>query len=400
MTSTSIPTFPFDRPVPTEPSPMLSELRNSCPVAPIELPSGHTAWLVTRFDDVKGVLSDKRFSCRAAAHPSSPPFVPFVQLCPSLLSIDGPQHTAARRLLAQGLNPGFIARMRPVVQQIVDNALDDLAAAEPPVDFQEIVSVPIGEQLMAKLLGVEPETVHELAAHVDAAMSVCEIGDEEVSRRWSALCTMVIDILHRKLAEPGDDLLSTIAQANRQQSTMTDEQVVGMLLTVVIGGVDTPIAVITNGLASLLHHRDQYERLVEDPGRVARAVEEIVRFNPATEIEHLRVVTEDVVIAGTALSAGSPAFTSITSANRDSDQFLDPDEFDVERNPNEHIAFGYGPHACPASAYSRMCLTTFFTSLTQRFSQLQLARPFEDLERRGKGLHSVGIKELLVTWPT
>lgn len=98
MTSTSIPTFPFDRPVPTEPSPMLSELRNSCPVAPIELPSGHTAWLVTRFDDVKGVLSDKRFSCRAAAHPSSPPFVPFVQLCPSLLSIDGPQHTAARRL--------------------------------------------------------------------------------------------------------------------------------------------------------------------------------------------------------------------------------------------------------------------------------------------------------------
>lgn len=118
MTSTSIPTFPFDRPVPTEPSPMLSELRNSCPVAPIELPSGHTAWLVTRFDDVKGVLSDKRFSCRAAAHPSSPPFVPFVQLCPSLLSIDGPQHTAARRLLAQGLNPGFIARMRPVVQQI------------------------------------------------------------------------------------------------------------------------------------------------------------------------------------------------------------------------------------------------------------------------------------------
>lgn len=195
MTSTSIPTFPFDRPVPTEPSPMLSELRNSCPVAPIELPSGHTAWLVTRFDDVKGVLSDKRFSCRAAAHPSSPPFVPFVQLCPSLLSIDGPQHTAARRLLAQGLNPGFIARMRPVVQQIVDNALDDLAAAEPPVDFQEIVSVPIGEQLMAKLLGVEPETVHELAAHVDAAMSVCEIGDEEVSRRWSALCTMVIDIL-------------------------------------------------------------------------------------------------------------------------------------------------------------------------------------------------------------
>lgn len=400
MTSTSIPTFPFDRPVPTEPSPMLSELRNSCPVAPIELPSGHTAWLVTRFDDVKGVLSDKRFSCRAAAHPSSPPFVPFVQLCPSLLSIDGPQHTAARRLLAQGLNPGFIARMRPVVQQIVDNALDDLAAAEPPVDFQEIVSVPIGEQLMAKLLGVEPETVHELAAHVDAAMSVCEIGDEEVSRRWSALCTMVIDILHRKLAEPGDDLLSTIAQANRQQSTMTDEQVVGMLLTVVIGGVDTPIAVITNGLASLLHHRDQYERLVEDPGRVARAVEEIVRFNPATEIEHLRVVTEDVVIAGTALSAGSPAFTSITSANRDSDQFLDPDEFDVERNPNEHIAFGYGPHACPASAYSRMCLTTFFTSLTQRFPQLQLARPFEDLERRGKGLHSVGIKELPVTWPT
>lgn len=326
--------------------------------------------------------------------------MPFVQLCPSLLSIDGPQHTAARRLLAQGLNPGFIARMRPVVQQIVDNALDDLAAAEPPVDFQEIVSVPIGEQLMAKLLGVEPETVHELAAHVDAAMSVCEIGDEEVSRRWSALCTMVIDILHRKLAEPGDDLLSTIAQANRQQSTMTDEQVVGMLLTVVIGGVDTPIAVITNGLASLLHHRDQYERLVEYPGRVARAVEEIVRFNPATEIEHLRVVTEDVVIAGTALSAGSPAFTSITSANRDSDQFLDPDEFDVERNPNEHIAFGYGPHACPASAYSRMCLTTFFTSLTQRFPQLQLARPFEDLERRGKGLHSVGIKELLVTWPT
>lgn len=153
MTSTSIPTFPFDRPVPTEPSPMLSELRNSCPVAPIELPSGHTAWLVTRFDDVKGVLSDKRFSCRAAAHPSSPPFVPFVQLCPSLLSIDGPQHRGPPSARA-GPKSGFIARMRPVVQQIVDNALDDLAAAEPPVDFQEIVSVPIGEQLMAKLLGV------------------------------------------------------------------------------------------------------------------------------------------------------------------------------------------------------------------------------------------------------
>lgn len=397
--SGEVPRFPFPRPVPTEPSPVLGELRSSCPVAQIELPSGHPAWLVTRYDDVKALLSDARFSCAEAARPEAPHFVPFVQLCRSLLSIDAPEHTVARKLLGRGLNAGFIERLRPTLQRIVDDCLDEMAAVPPPIDFMQAVNIPFAVAVMAELLGVTTGVVAELRNHLDAAISIDEVAEDEIARRWAELSDMVGTQLEHKLANPADDLLSTIATAHRAEQAMTDSEVVGMILSLVTPGVVTPIVQITNGLATLLRHRDQYEALVRDPSLVPSAVEEILRFNAPVEVDHLRITTEDVVLDDTLIPAGSSVFPSITSADRDERRFSAPDEFNIERNPNPHIAFGHGPHACPASALARMFLTIFFGTLVERFPGLELASSFDDLARRAEGLHSVDVKELLITWP-
>jgi cytochrome P450 len=253
---------------------------------------------------------------------------------------------------------------------------------------------------MAALLGVETEIVHELRAHLDAAISISQMSGEEIADKWSKLQATVSVMLNRKLAEPGDDLFSTIALEHRKRNTMTEAQLTGLVLTLLTAGVLTPIAQITNGLATLLRNRDQYELLVQKPSLIPLAVEEVLRYNSTVEIDHLRVLTDDVEIAGVQLPSGSPVFTSITSANRDSAQFSAPDEFNIVRSPNPHIAFGYGPHACPAASFSRMFLVAFYSFLVGRFPDLQLATSFEDLQRRGPGLHSVEIEQLLVTWAT
>lgn len=393
-----IPKFPFDRPVPTEPSPVLGELRRTCPVAPIELPSGDPAWVVTRYDDVKTLLSDARFSCAEAARPTAPHFVPFVQLSRSLLSIDGPEHAAARRLLARGLNAGFIARFEPTLQNLVDRSLDAMQAHRPPVDFMTTVNIPFAEAVMAELLGISAQEVAELRNHLDAAISISEVADTELVRRWTELCDSANALLARKRATPGDDLLSAIVHAHTSDDTVTDTDVVGVILSLITPGVVTPIVQITNGLATLLHHHTQYGALVHNPDLVPSAVEEILRFNAPVEVDHLRVTTTDVTIADTPLPAGSSVFPSITAANRDERQFDAPEDFDIHRAPNPHIAFGHGPHACPASALARVYLNVFFRTLVRRFPTLALATRWEDLARRAPGLHSVDVRELLVTW--
>lgn len=392
--------FPFERPTPTEPSLILAQARAGCPVAQMELPSGNVVWLITRYNDVKKALSDPRFSCAEAAKPSAPHFVPFVQLCPSLFSIDPPEHTIARRILAHGLNPGFVQRMKPVVERIIETTFSETLTASPPIDFKKVVNAPFAERIMAELLGVETEVVHGIRAHLDAAISINQLDDDEIAYRWSRLEADVVGLLNRKLADPGDDLLSTIALENRCQNAMNEAQITGLVLTLLTAGVLTPIAQITNGLATLLRHRDQYERLVQDPSLIPLAVEEVLRFNSTVEIDHLRVLTDDVELAGVEMPAGSGVFTSITSANRDSERFSAPDDFNALRSPNPHIAFGYGPHACPAAPFSRMFLIAFYTALVRQFPDLRLATSFEDLRRRGPGLHSVEIEQLLITWST
>ncbi|MCD2157885.1 cytochrome P450 [Rhodococcus cerastii] len=390
--------FPFPRPVPTEPSPVLGQLRGRCPVAEIELPSGDPAWVVTRYQDVKDLLADPRFSCAAAAHPDAPHFVPFVQLSRSLLSIDGAEHSAARRLLARGLNPGFITRFTPTLERIVDRCLDTMAASGPPIDFLTAVNIPFAEAVMAELLGVSTEVVVELRRHLDAAISISEVTDTEITRLWSELSTLVQAQLADKRAHPGDDLLSTITRTDHPGPTMTETEVIGIVLSILTPGVVTPIVQITNGLATLLHHRQQYLALVQDRTLVPAAVEEILRFNAPVEVDHLRMTTTEVTLAGTTLPAHSAVFPSITAANRDERRFEAPDEFDIHRRPNPHIAFGHGPHACPASSLARVFLTIFFDALVHRFPDLALAGDWDDLTRRAPGLHSVDVEELLLTW--
>lgn len=402
MTSKCALSFPFERTSPLAPSASLAEVRSGCPAAEIELASGDPAWLVARYDDVERVLADPRFSRAAAASPVSPHFAPFTQLYRGLLFIDGFEHQVARQVLAQALSPELVGRVRTRLQRVIDTTLDVMADALPPIDFLQVVDVGFGQRLLAELLGVEPDVLHTLRGHLVAAMSITEVWDGEITRRWSQLSTMVDELLRGKLADPGDDLLTAIAGIHHQRPVMNADQLVALVLSLVIPGVVDPIGSVTTGVMALLHHRDQYARLVEAPDLVPSGVEELLRFSAAIELDHPRVVTKSALLGGVALSAGTQVFTSITAANRDPFHFVNPDVLDVGRTPNRHLAFGHGPHRCPAMPFVRTFLTDFLTALVGRFRDLQLALPLEELRmyRRPNGSRRVCVEQLLVTWAT
>lgn len=402
MASQSALSFPFDRTSPLDPSAILAEARSGCPAAEMEYPSGHLAWLVARYDDVKRVMADRRFSCAAAASPASAHFIPFTQAYRGLLFIDGPEHRAARELLSQALNDEVLERVRPRTQRIIDATLDVLADAVPPVDLLRVVDVWFGQRLLAELLGVDPDVVNTLRARLTTAMSITEAGDREIIRHWSQLSTAICELLQGKLIDPADDLLTAITHIDRQRPVLNGDQLVALILSLIMPGVSDPVGSITMGTLSLLRHRDQYERLVKDLELVPSGVEELLRFSAAIEIDHPRMVTEGTVFFGVPLSAGASVITSISAANRDPTQFADPNVLDVGRTPNRHLGFGFGPHHCPAMRFSRMLLIDFFTALVSRFPLLQLATPFDDLRvyRRPNGLRRVCVEQLLVTWPT
>lgn len=367
--------FPFD------PPPEYASLRRESPVIRVSCPTGLDAWLVSSYAGVREVLGDgRRFTARPgqAAHvlasfdPDSPVDGQFSRL-------DGPEHIRIRRNFApQVSHARRLAELRPLVQEIVDEAVDRLATARQPFELHIDFSRWITTAVIAELIGVPPDQrylLHDAAtALFDTATSTAGL-----QQALDPLFGYLYGLVTARRAEPGDDVLSRmIVHGAGGDRPLSDDELVMMNAGLLIAGFDTTASLLSHGLLALLSTPGQWDRLCADPGLAPSATEELVRYL-GVGMGLLRQATEDTTVEGVRIAAGDYVVVAVQSANRDPALHPDGDVLDVARDPGAHIGFGHGAHSCVGQQIARIELTTVLGSLATRVPSLRLGQPLSEI---------------------
>jgi hypothetical protein len=379
-----------------DPYPTYAALRRHDPVHAL----GPGSWLLTRYDDVLAVYRDS-----AASSDKKREFAPkfgdsplFEHHTSSLVFNDPPLHTRVRRLLVGALNQQAIARMESGVATLVDGLLRRLQELPAP-DLIEDFAARIPVDVIGNLLDVPAADRGPLRDWSLAILSALEpVPDAQVLARGNAavdefkayLRTLVAD-RRRRPGDPRFDVLTRLIEGEVGGERLSELELLHNCIFLLNAGHETTTNLIGNGTHALLTHRDQWQRLIDEPSLLGTAVEELLRFESPLQLNN-RVSTAPLRIGDTELPAGSFITLAIGSANRDPAHFPDPDRLDLGRKPNPHLAFGQGAHACAGMNVARLEARIAFGQLLQRFPGLQLrGTPQRDRRIRFRGWRSLPV---------
>ncbi len=385
----SPPQLPMQRDCPLHPPPDYQRLRAQSPVSRFTWPNGVQAWLVTRYADVRAALGDRRLSVDRTASP--PPSLALgrasgVMLPRSLVGMDPPEHTLWRRLIIREMTARRMARLRPRIEEIVDEHLERMARTGPPADLVPAFALPVPSLVICELLGIPPADRAEFQRHTEV-ISAVDSAAGQVQAASSALMGYIGELIAAKRRAPGDDILSHLAQATVDGPAPDSDGALGNGMLLLIAGHETSVV-------TLLDYPDQLRLVREDPALIDRAVEELLRFHAVIQYGLVRRATEDLSIGGQQVQAGDWVVCSLASANRDLASCAgDPAEFRAGREPASHTSFGYGIHQCAGQHLARLELRAALSGLFRRFPGLRLAEPSGQLPFRTDmfvyGLHRV-----------
>ena len=360
---------PVDFPIPMgsfgNPSAEHDRRRAECPISKVRLADGKVANLLLRYDDVDMALRDPDFS-RDVEYMDVPRDADGAPKF--LLNMDAPQHTRLRRLLNPTFTPRTAAKWRPVVQQIVDDLLDRMAEAGPPVNLVEVFATFVPLEVMARLLGV-PEVDRD-RFHSWKGLWLSTEGPVDMAQRAQVageFFVYISQLIASHRDRPGDGLTDLLVSARDEQDRLTEPELVDMIILLLVAGYETVASTISRGMLTLLRHPDQYRALGADQSLVPAAVEELLRVDMPGDGGPLRVATKDVKLPSGTIPEGEIVKIFIPSANRDPEAIPDGDTFDITRSPNPHLAFGAGPHFCLGAPLARVELEIAIGSIAARF---------------------------------
>lgn len=389
--------YPFNEAVELRPDPTALELQEREPVSQVRLPYGGDAWLVTRHADVKTVLGDPRFSRAATLELGAdlPRTFPLHRADANILTMDPPDHTRLRKLVAKGFTARRTELLRARAQEIVDDLLDAMEEQGPPADVVEALALPLPITIICEMLGVPVADRDRFRAWSDAAMSITAFTPEEVLAAAQSLREYIAGLVEDKRANPGDDVLTDLVTAHDGGGSLTATEVVTFGVTLLAAGHETTANQIANFTHTLLANPDKMAELRADPALVPKAVEELLRFTPlGGSAGFPRIATEDVELSGVTVPKGAAVFVDIPSGNRDPEVFERPHELDFHRSANPHVAFGHGVHHCVGAQLARVELQVAVGTLLARFPGLEPAG--EAVFKRGRLVR--GPQSLPVRW--
>jgi cytochrome P450 len=399
-TAGELPKFPMARTAPFDPPPQYAEFRRSMPVVKVSLWNGNHAWLVSRYDDVRQVLADPA-SSSDITHPNYPSQNAGMRVARgnyrSFITMDAPTHTAHRRMLTQEFSVKRMEAMRPAVQRIVDQLLDEMLKGEPHADLVDRFALPLPSLVICDLLGV-PYTDHDFFQDRARILASHKTTPEEAVAVSRELCQDYIgSLIREKDRNPQDDLLSRLVVNHMRPGHLTFDDVVAMSRLLLIAGHETTANTTALGTLLLLQHPEKIEELRNNPALVPNAVEELLRFLDVTHSGRRRVATADMVVAGQLIKAGEGIITLNASANRDESAFPNADVFDIHRDAQHHVAFGYGVHQCLGQNLGRIELQAVFSTLFRRIPTLRLDAPIESLKFK-QDMFVYGVEALPIAW--
>lgn len=370
-----------------DPFPHFAVLREQ---APVRWSNEWNCWVLSRYDDVREVLQDaKRFSNRGRItgllesfyQPEQlEQFDPLIQHYSSgLINDDPPEHTRMRRVLHTVFKPSVIARLRDRIQAEVDRLFD---AAEPgqPFDFVRQFSHPLPVRVIAETFGVPPEDVPLFVkwSHGIVEFQHHAVPPFEVTRRSQEALREMRAYLKEQIAlrrrQPGEDVLSLMVRAEAEVDKLNEEEILGTSVTILNGGHETTTRLLATAVFDLWRYPDQRQRLIEHPELMDTAVEEFLRFSGPFQRD-ARVCKAITEIRGQRIEPGQTLLLLLGAANRDPEQFSEPETLDVGRQPNKHVAFGYGPHNCLGAPLARLETALAIQTLLRRFPRYEPLGP-------------------------
>ena len=373
------------------------------PISKVRLSvSGQDVWWVSRHEDARAVLNDRRFSSDRRKD-NFPLFQNdpetrerFRRQKPSMIGLDGAEHATARRAVVGEFTVKRMAALRPRIQEIVDSFIDRMLASDKPVDLVQALSLPVPSLVICEMLGA-PYEDHEYFQKRSSALISRSTTPQERAVAFEELRDYMDKLITIKESNPGDDLFSRQIERQREEGKLDHEDLVSMGFLLLLAGHETTANMISLGTIGFLSNPDQLAAIKADPSKTPLAVEEMLRYFTIVELVTSRVATEDVEIGGVTIKANDGVVVSGLSANWDPTVFADPDRLDVERGARHHIAFGYGPHQCLGQNLARLELEIVFNTLFRRIPELRLAVPVDDIAFKSDA-NIYGVYELPVTW--
>ncbi|AOS64041.1 cytochrome P450 [Actinoalloteichus hymeniacidonis] len=392
-----VPEYPMPRAqgCPFDPPPELKALQEQGPLVRVRLWDGSTPWLVTRYADQRAVLSNPNVSA-VMSRPGYPRQTEGNGTL-SFISMDDPEHARLRRMVGAAFTVKKVAAMRPAVQKIVDDAIDEMLAGPNPTDLVEAFALPVPSLVICDLLDV-PYSDHDFFQQNSKTLINRNSTPEERAAAIGRLGVYLDGLISKKLVEPGDDLLSNLA-GRIQAGELERQEAASMAVLLLIAGHETTANMIALGTLALLENPEQLAlvRDSDDPKIVTHAVEELLRYLNITHGGRRRVALEDIEVAGQPVRAGEGLIMPNEIANRDPEAFAEPDHIDVTREARHHVAFGFGVHQCLGQPLARLELDIVYRTLYRRVPELRLATDFEKVPFKHDGF-VYGVHELPVSW--
>jgi cytochrome P450 len=394
------PAYPMARTCPFDPPAELAQLRAEKPVTRTRLWDGSSPWLVTRYEDVRSLLADPRVSAdtRLPSYPFlSPGLRARGQVSRAFIGMDDPDHARYRKMVISDFTVRGTESLRPLVEKIVDDLLDAMESGPRPVDLVEAFALPLPSMVICQMLGV-PYADHDFFQDRSRAILDLSADPQKAVRANDELQEYLTTLIAEKEAEPADDILGRLAQRYVSTGRLSRSEAARTALLLLVAGHETTANMIAFGTLTLLKHPEQAAE-VRDGGTavVKSAVEELLRLLTVVHTGRRRVALEDIEIGGVTIRAGEGIIAAGESANRDPSVFESPDELDIHRGSNHHVAFGFGVHQCLGQPLARLELQIAYPALLRRFPDLHLAVPLEDIRYRDE-MAVYGVRELPVSW--
>ncbi len=364
------------------PYPVYQRLRE---VAPVYWSQTWGCWILTRYDDVVHTLQDyKSFSSlgRLTATMELPEPL-WEQVKPlvdhysqGLINVDPPDHTRMRQLVHMAFTPRTIRRLAGNIEAIVNRLLDKVRERG-EMDVIWDFSYPLPVQVIAELMGI-PVADHEQFKYwsgkiVEFMANPKPVPDILLGSQAALLALRAYfrDIINDRRAAPQDDLLSGLVAAEADGNHLNEDELLATCVTILIGGHETTTYLIASAMLSLLQNPDEMVKLRDDPSLIGTAVEEFLRYEGPFQ-RNRRLATTDVMVGDQQIKKGQLVMQMLGAANRDPLYFPEPDKLDIMRQPNRHLAFGYGPHFCLGASLARLEAPIAINALLRCLPNIQL----------------------------
>ncbi|MEU8901791.1 cytochrome P450 [Nocardia sp. NPDC048505] len=394
---TEVGAFPMPRDArcPFDPPPGLIQ---APPVSRVRIWDGSQPWLITGYQAVRGLLADPRVSADAtrAGYPfSTVGLAASVKRGNTFMSMDDPEHARYRRMLTSYFSIKRIDRMRPGIQRMADELVDDMLRSGNSADLVSAFALPLPSMVICELLGVPYAERDEFQRLAQVSISTTSSAEQALAAADEMLA-LIRDVVELKAARPGPDILTHLVS----QRELTRDQVAAIGRVLLLAGHETTANMIALGTAAVLAHPEQaaYLREQDDPERIAGAVEEILRYLTIVHHGRRRVARAEIAVDGTVIKQGEGLILAIESANRDPSAFEgDPDVLDLTRASRHHLAFAFGPHQCLAQALARVELQVAYRTVFRRIETLRLDTALTDLPYK-HDMRIYGLHELPVRW--